>query len=204
MTQRQVAEMRTVLTEAHKNYRRGLNLYAFLKINNQATSEDLVQDAFLKTWKYLMRGKKINAMRAFLRHVFDNIIIDEYRKRKTVSLDLLLGKGFEPTSTDYSPQRLFNTLDGKMALLLTKKLPKIYQQVLHLRYEEGLSLKEIAHLTNQSINTVAVQIHRGLRGLRKLYNRPPTNLPKISINEIMKTNNYKNNFDGHEAKNLIF
>ncbi len=174
MTRRQINELSTVLAEAHKNYRRGLNLYAFLKINDRATSEDLIQEAFLKTWKYLIRGKKINTMKAFLRHVFDNIIIDEYRKRKTISLDLLLEKGFEP-SADYSPQHLFNVLDGKTALLLIQKLPKIYQQVLHLRYEEGLPLKEIAGLTNQSINTVAVQIHRGLHGLRKLYNRPPIN-----------------------------
>jgi RNA polymerase sigma factor (sigma-70 family) len=48
-------------------------------------------------------------------------------------------------------------------------LPQKYEQVISLRYIKGLSLKEIAALTKQSENTVAVQVHRGLMKLRKLH-----------------------------------
>ena len=49
-------EQNTVLTLAHGDYEKGLNIYAFSKIHNHALSEDLVQDVFTKTWRYLVRG----------------------------------------------------------------------------------------------------------------------------------------------------
>jgi len=136
-------------------------------VRNRAMSEDLVQDTFIKTWGYLVKGGKVVVMKAFLYHILNNLIVDEYRKHKTVSLDVLLEKGFEPkTLHSGSPRRLFNILDGKAALLLIQRLPKKYQTVLRMRYVQDLSLKEISLITGQSKNTVAVQIHRGLERLK--------------------------------------
>jgi DNA-directed RNA polymerase specialized sigma24 family protein len=39
--------------------------YSFYKVSNHATSDDLVQDTFIKTWSYLAKGGKIGMMRAF-------------------------------------------------------------------------------------------------------------------------------------------
>jgi RNA polymerase sigma-70 factor (ECF subfamily) len=110
-------------------------------------------------------------MKAFLYHILNNLIVDEYRKHKTVSLDVLLEKGFEPKALHSgSPRRLFNFLDGKAALILIQRLPEKYQMVLRMRYVQDLSLKEISLITGQSKNTIAVQIHRGLERLKELYN----------------------------------
>jgi RNA polymerase sigma factor (sigma-70 family) len=159
-----------VLSEALHNYQRGMNSYASFKIHNQVTGHDLVQDTFIKTWLYLVRRGKIDLMKPFLYHVLNQLIIDEYRKRKTSSLDTLLENGFEPSFDD--SERTFNTFDGKAALLLIQHLPKKYEKVIRMRYEQDLSLKEISFITAQSRNAVAVQVHRGLTKLRKLYNRP--------------------------------
>jgi RNA polymerase sigma factor (sigma-70 family) len=106
-------------------------------------------------------------MKSFLYHILNNLIIDEYRKRKNVSLDVLLEKGFEP-GVDHS-DRLINRLDGKAALLLILRLPQKYQKVMRMRYVQDLSLAEMALLTGQSKNTIAVQVHRGLMQLKALY-----------------------------------
>jgi RNA polymerase sigma factor (sigma-70 family) len=106
---------------------------------------------------------------AFLYHILNNLIIDEYRKHKTVSLDNLSEKGFEPT--EGSTDSLFNFLDGKRAVLLIQNLPQKYKQMVNLRYVKELTIEEIAKITGQSKNTVAVQSHRGLAKLRQLYNR---------------------------------
>lgn len=95
--------------------------------------------------------------------------MDEYRKHKTVSLDALLEKGFEP-SADHPADRLTNTLDGKTAFFLIEQLPTKYQKILRMRYTQDLSLKEISTITGQSKNTIAVQAHRGLEKLKLLYN----------------------------------
>jgi len=106
-------------------------------------------------------------MKAFLYHVLNNLIVDEYRKRKTTSLDVLLEKGFEP-STGH-PVGLFDILDGKAALLLIQRLPVAYQKIMRMRYVQDLSLKEMAIITGHSKNALAVQAHRGLEKLKLLY-----------------------------------
>ncbi|MDO8604031.1 MAG: RNA polymerase sigma factor, partial [bacterium] len=140
----------------------------FFKLHSDALCADLVQDTFLKTWKYLVKGGKIDLMKAFLYHVLNNLIIDEYRKNKPVSLDALLEDGFEASVDD--SERLFNVLDGKAATCFIRHLPKKYQKVVHMRYVKSLSISEMSLITGQSKNTVAVQAHRGLEKLKLLYN----------------------------------
>ncbi len=108
-------------------------------------------------------------MRAFLFHVLNHLIVDEYRKQKTVSLDILTEQGFEPSVDPTS--RLFNIIDGRQAQLLMNRLPEKYQKIMRMRYIQDLSLKEMSLITGQSKNTVAVQVHRGLVKMKILY--PP-------------------------------
>ncbi len=167
MTPIQETERRGVLAVGHRDYNRELNAYALFKVRSRAISEELVQDTFMKTWSYLVKGGKIDIMKAFLYHILNNLIVDQYRKHTTASLDVLIEKGFEPSTGD--SKRLFNVLDGKAALLLIQRLPEKYQKVIRMRYMQNLSLKEMSLLTGQSQNTIAVQAHRGLRKLKLLY-----------------------------------
>lgn len=159
--------MSVTMTGAYADYEKGLSRHSLYKLHNQALSEDLVQDTFFKTWSYLVRGGKIDVMRSFLYHTLNCLIIDEYRKRGTSSLDVLVEKGFEPgiDKTD----ALINRLDGKIALLLIEKLPEKYRSILHMRYTKHLSLVEMSALTGQTKNALSVQIHRGLTKLKALY-----------------------------------
>ncbi len=162
--------IRGEMTVAHNDFENALLRRALYKTNNSEMSQDLVQTTFLKTLVYLQKGGKVDLMRSFLNHVLNGLIIDEYRKNgkhKLLSLDVLLGKGFEPGSDDY--QKTMNILDGKKLILLIPQLPKKYQLIIEMRYLKGLSLKEMSLLTGQLENTLAVQVHRGLTQLRKLY-----------------------------------
>lgn len=169
MTPKQELERQVVLTDAHGDYAKGLSSHAFFKLNNRALSDDLVQDTFMKTWKYLARDGKIDVMKAFLYHILNNLIVDEYRKRKLLSLDLLLTKGYEP-GEDHS-ERLIDMLDGKEALFLIQRLPLTYQKVMRMRYVQDLSLAEMSLITGKTRNTLAVQLHRGLAKLKLVYHR---------------------------------
>lgn len=169
MTEKQKTSLMAVLTAAHLDYGKKLNVHAFFKLNDRALGEDLVQDTFMKTWVYLVRGGKIDIMRAFLYHILNDLIIDEYRKHKThSSLNVLMEKGFEPTNAG-SPERFFNFLDGKASILLIRRLPETYRKVMYMRYVQELSIKEMATLTGQSKNAITVRAHRGLQKLKELY-----------------------------------
>lgn len=154
------------MTAAHQDFAKVLNTHAFFRIGDQSTGEDMVQDTFMKTWAYLVKGGKIEQMRAFLFHILNNLIVDQYRKRKKLSLDGLREKGFEPSVDD--GEKLVDYLDGKEAFKLIYKLSSKNQTILQMRFVRDLSLKEIALINGQSINTVTVQIHRALKKLRLL------------------------------------
>jgi RNA polymerase sigma-70 factor (ECF subfamily) len=161
--------LQALLEVAHKEYRKRLQTYAFFKVNDQTISEDLVQDTFLKTWIYLLRGGKIEMMKAFLYHVLNNLIIDEYRKPKLTSLDSLLEKGFDLASNE--SERIFNVSDGKSALHMILQLPQKYRKIMKMRYIKNFTLKEMSLITGETKNNVAVQTHRGLEKLKVLYKR---------------------------------
>jgi len=71
---------KAVLTQAYHDHVKGMSSYSFFKVHSHIVSDGLVQDAFIKTWKYLAKGGKIDIMKAFLYHILNQLIIDEYRK----------------------------------------------------------------------------------------------------------------------------
>lgn len=167
MNPKQKLKRQAILTLAHHDFEKGLNSRAYFKINDHTIGEELVQETFMKTWIYLVKGGKIDMMKAFLYHILNNLIIDEYRKHKIISLDILLEKGFEEPNTGSS--NISNILDGKKAILLIGSLPTKYQKIMRMKYVQDLSLIEMSLITGQSTKTIAVQIHRGLEKLKLLY-----------------------------------
>jgi RNA polymerase sigma-70 factor (ECF subfamily) len=169
LTKKQQGEIRENIVLAHNNYHKGLNSHALYKTHDLELSHDLVQTTFLKTLIYLQKGGKIDVMRSFLNRILRDLIIDEYRKNKTSSLDIMLDKGFEPSTDNFD--KVIDILDGKEVIALIHLLPKKYQTVLKMRYLQGLSLTEMSLLTGQTQNTVAVQAHRGVELLKVLYQK---------------------------------
>lgn len=125
------------------------------------------------------KGGKIKVMEAFLYHILKALIIDEYRKRKTTSLDILIEKGFSPSVN--TTQQSIDIIDGSQALSLINELPPLYQKVIRLRYLQDLSIGEISLLTGKTRNTVAVQLHRGLEKLKVLYGKKIAQTSKRSL-----------------------
>ncbi len=169
MNQKKESEQQIILSAAHFDFQKGLNARAFFKVNDHSLGQDLVQSTFLKTWAFIVKGGEINVMKAFLYNVLNGLIIDEYRKRKSSSLDVLIEKGFEPSENP--SESLLNFLDGKKALLLIAQLPLKYQKVMRMKYVQDLSLEEMSLVTGQTKNNIAVQVYRGLEKLKVIYNQ---------------------------------
>ncbi|MEX0910433.1 MAG: sigma-70 family RNA polymerase sigma factor [Candidatus Paceibacterota bacterium] len=167
LSKSEVISINNDVTDAYNDYNGALSKRALFKTSDVDVSQDIVQMTFMKTLLYLRKGGKIKTMQYFLNHILNNLIIDEYRKRKTISLDSLLEKGFKISSED--SEQMIDILDGKKAILLIPLLPKRYRTVIHMRYVQNLKYKEISLLTNQLPNTAAVQVHRGLAKLKILY-----------------------------------
>ncbi len=139
----------------------------FFKVHDRELAKDILQDTFLKAWKYVSEGKEVSNMKAFLYKILNNLIIDEYRKKKPQSLDVLEESGFEPHANESST--IEDKIDGARALSLINKLPEPYKEPVFLKFVNGLEISEIADITGEAENTVSVHIHRGLSKLKQLF-----------------------------------
>ncbi len=160
-------ESKQAFLKAYDLHADALFRHCLFKVSDRELARDLLQETFVKVWMYVSKGKKIDNMRAFLYKTLNNLVIDEYRKKKNLSLDALAEDGFDPKA-DNLPNT-FDIIDGEKAIKLLAKLDDPYKDAVFLRYVNGLEISEIAVITGQAENTVSVHIHRGLKKLRELY-----------------------------------
>ncbi|MBI2098288.1 MAG: RNA polymerase sigma factor [Candidatus Wildermuthbacteria bacterium] len=152
--------------EAYEKYADALFRYCYFRLSDEEKAKDVVQDTFVKTWDYIAQGKSIAEMRAFLYRVASNCIVDQYRKRKTTSLNYLQEKGFEPRLD--IREKLETEIEAKEVIEVLQQLDEKYRDAFIMRYVGELSVKEIAEILGEAENTVSVHIHRAVKQVRLL------------------------------------
>lgn len=163
-------------TEAYEEYADSLFRHCYFRVSNRERALELTQEAFMKTWNSVQQGKEIQNYRAFLFRVLNNLIIDEYRKKKSSSLDALLEKegvnegSFEDLTTGSLEEEMGKvelSFQSEQLETALKKLPESYRSIIVMRYINELRPKEIADILKESENVVSVRINRGLKKLRE-------------------------------------
>ncbi len=157
--------------EAFEEYGDALFRHASIRLSDRERAIDVVHDTFTKVWSYVRSGQEIDSFRPFLYKVLNNLIIDEYRKRKESSLDAMLEvegvtEGSFEELVDDSTEALAATIDGKRAFEMLRELSDEYREIITLRFVDGLGPKEISELIEESENVVSVRLHRALKALR--------------------------------------
>lgn len=155
-------------------YKDKLYTSIYLLVKDKYLAEDFFQDTFFKiidtfkTGKYADKGKFLPwAMR-----VAHNLCIDHFRKIKRTPViktgddwDIFETINFSQAGADDCiMQRQTNDRVKKMIDLL----PEDQREVIIMRHYADLSFKEIATLTNCSINTALGRMRYGLLNLRKM------------------------------------
>jgi RNA polymerase sigma-70 factor (ECF subfamily) len=158
--------------KAFEEYSEALFRHASIRVSDREKAIDIVHDTFTKVWSYVRSGHQIDSYRSFLYKVLNNLIIDEYRKRKEASLDAMLSvegvdEGSFPELSESTVEALAATIDGRKAFELLAELPDVYREVIVLRFVDELGPREIGELIEESENVVSVRIHRGLKLLRQ-------------------------------------
>jgi len=168
-------ELERDFQNAYEAYSDELFRHASMRLKDRERAVELTQECFLKVWHYAQKGEEIRELRPFLYRTLRHLIIDEYRRKKSVSLEAMV-EGEEDMSVEVIlPPDESNTLetaierfDGKRAMAALQELPDAYREALSLRYVEGLSPKEISDIVGETENAVSVRIHRGLKKLKIL------------------------------------
>ena len=156
--------------DAYEKYADAIFRHCSLRLSDKELAQDLTQEAFTRTWNYITEGSEIRNFRAFLYRVANNLIVDAYRKKKTISLDALQEKGVQIRHHKAEGEIQTHT-EVNDVLEFIQKLDEKYREVVVMRYVDELSPKEIAEILDETENAVSVRIHRGLQKVRELLNQ---------------------------------
>lgn len=146
-------------------------------------NRDLSQDLFQETWlRVLERGSQYSGRARFDTWMFAvarNLMLDQTRKRGTISLDEVMGpenaggkypgngRPLEIAGDAPSPFDHFQSREQaariEQALL---GLHPLYREVLVLRFHEEMSLEEIAQISSAPLSTVKSRLYRGMAALK--------------------------------------
>ncbi|MGA3225043.1 MAG: RNA polymerase sigma factor [Acidobacteriaceae bacterium] len=159
----------TLLHALVEQYQYRLVRYLIYLMGRHDEVDDLVQETWLRV---LERGRSYDGRSRFEPWLFTiarHLAIDHMRKRRTVSLEAEDdGESPLPASSDPSPFILAaRTEDSQRLAQSMQTLDFIYREVLVLRFQEDLSLQEVAAVIGAPVSTVASRIYRGLQTLRE-------------------------------------
>ena len=153
----------------YDDYADAIFRHCYLRLGDRERAKDLMQETFMRVWQYVADGTAISYGRALLYRISNNMIIDQYRKKKNISLDVLGEEGFDPPSREDADTIERGIDQHQVVKAIRDHLDPRISQVIVMRYVDGLTPKEIAGMIHETENAVSVRIHRGLKKIKELY-----------------------------------
>ena len=159
-------------------HKKDLFTFIYYKLMDEDLANDIFQDTFIKVIVTLKEGryKEENKFILWAKRIAHNLIIDHFRlQSKNIKIS---ETSFE--NEEFSIFDIIKEPDGNIEDLLIENqinndllkmlvlLPENQQEVIKLRYFDGLSFKEIADHTETSINTTLGRVRYALINLRKI------------------------------------
>ncbi|ANF50966.1 MULTISPECIES: RNA polymerase sigma factor [Chryseobacterium] len=159
-------------------HQRELFTFIFYKINDEDLANDVFQDTFMKIILMLKEGRYNEEGKFILwaKRIAYNLIIDHFRlKSKNIKVSETTFETDEYSifdlirepSENIEDQLVTNQIQEDLLRML-QFLPQNQQEVIKLRFFDGLSFKEIADHTDMSINTTLGRVRYALINLRKI------------------------------------
>ena len=142
-----------------------LLLYSRRLTGDVERARDVVQDTFLK----LCRQSRSDAeprLAEWLYTVCRNAAIDVRRKERVMKVVPTDGHGLAVDGASNPVRQAAGKEQRQQLLDQLSTLPSKQQEVLRLKFQGGLSYKEISRVTGESVGNVGMLLHVGLKGLR--------------------------------------
>ena len=160
------------------------HIFNFIRqyVRTEEDSEDVTQDTFFKTWKYIKRFKHGMKFKPWLFTIARNTALDHIKKKKAIPFKDLDNDddeslSFEETVADIEPlpselfaqAELADEMNGVLSVLHPD-----HQAVLTMHYVQEMTFEEIAEIMDKPMNTVKSWHRRSLSKVKdKLMHRKP-------------------------------
>lgn len=158
-----------------KRYQARVYSYIYHIVKNKDLAEDIFQETFVKAIITIKQGRytENGKFSAWISRIAHNLIIDYYRQEKsenTVSTDgddtdLLNRRDLCEENVEY---HMVTDQIHKDVRRIIMALPESQREVLIMRYYKNMSFKEIADVTNVSINTALGRMRYAILNMRRI------------------------------------
>jgi RNA polymerase sigma-70 factor (ECF subfamily) len=142
--------------------------YALYLTGDREEAKDLLQESYLKAYRFFDKFEEGTNARAWLYRITRNTFINEYRRLKRLANHVEYDELITPhhmlpqdprVSTDLRERIDGETLDDEVAVAIST-LPEKFKSVIVLRDVEDLPYEEIAEALDIPIGTVRSRLHR--------------------------------------------
>lgn len=169
-----IAGQQPALEKLIHRHKSRIYAYILMVVKDKELAEDLFQDTFIKVINTIRSGqyKEEGKFIQWVMRIAHNLIIDHFRKSNRLPLiensneyDIFEKVRIPVESVE---EMIITEQIHKDVKKLIEYLPKEQKEVLVLRHYADMSFKDIAELTNVSINTALGRMRYALINLRKL------------------------------------
>jgi len=152
-----------------------LHNYALKLMGNKLDADDLLQDTYLRAFRFFNTYERGTNCKAWLFRIMKNLYINRYRKDQKEAAKVDYGlienyfdtvKSLEMDSNDLQAKIFSMLLDDEITGAL-ESIKDDFKVVVILCDLEGFSYEEIADFLHCPIGTVRSRLHRGRRLLQK-------------------------------------
>ena len=150
--------------------------YIFFVVHDRDTADDVFQETFVKVITKLHQRKYTNSGKfsAWIMRIAHNVIMDWYREQKaekiiepTIDNDLSNLSSKEVVEGSIENQFVFEQVLDDVKKMMNL-LPPTQREVVFMRFYQNMSFKEIAEMTNVSINTALGRMRYAILNLRRM------------------------------------
>ena len=142
-----------------------LTRYAASILGDSESAKDVVQDSFIRLWRE-PRTAVADHVRPWLFRVCRNRALDQRRKGGRMRPLNEVDTATRP-APGQGPEEAAEQRDSHAQVMgLMRQLPENQREVVRLKFQNGLSYKEIASITELSVSNVGFLLHTALNTLR--------------------------------------
>ena len=166
------------LAKLIQKHQQELFSFIFYKVKDDDLANDFFQDTFIKIIIKLKEGKYTEEDKFILwaKRIASNLIIDHFRAKSrhiTMSETSYMDDEFsifdtiKETDFNVEEQLILSQIHEDLKNIIVF-LPENQQEIIIMRFYDELTFKEIAELTNTSINTTLGRMRYALMNIRKI------------------------------------
>lgn len=153
-------------------YERPLLAYARHHAGDAETARDAVQDTFLRYFRKPPAGD-LESLAPWLFTVCRRLLIDHQRKhQRIVPMNAATALTFDESIDDNAASPATALAEKEDALRLRRlvtSLPERQRELVRLKFEAGLSYRDIAAATGLSVSNVGTLLHQAVQSLREQF-----------------------------------